>query len=201
MICGGKKQSTTKEFIKKAIAVHGNKYDYNLVNYKNSNLKIKIICSKHGIFEQTPQKHLFGRGCMICGGSKKSTTEEFIKKAIKIYNNKYDYSLVRYKTSKSKIEIICKKHGIFEQTPQKHLFNQGCPICNNKGESKIFNYLTKNNILFTSQHKFENCKHINRLPFDFYLPKYNLCIEYDGVQHFKPVKCFGGKKEFKLTQK
>ena len=96
------KQLSMEEFIKKAKNTHGKKYNYSKVIYKNSVTKIQIICLKHGSFEQTPHGHLRGRGCIKCGhilrGNKKSlSSEEFINKAKKIHNNRYDYSRTTYK--------------------------------------------------------------------------------------------------------
>ena len=107
------KKLTTEEFVKKTKNIHKNKYDYSLVDYKYSKLKVTIICPKHGEFEQIPNAHLMGQGCPKCGGTHKSTTIEFIQKAKLIHDKKYDYSLVDYFGSKSKVIIICNKHGNF----------------------------------------------------------------------------------------
>jgi len=129
------RQLTTKKFIKKAIKIHGNKYNYSLVNYKSSIKNVIIICNIHGQFEQKCANHLIGKGCKVCGhtkttNSQKSNTQEFIKKAQKIHNNQYDYSLVEYKKARDKIKIICNKHNlIFEQTPSNHLSGNKCQIC------------------------------------------------------------------------
>ena len=182
--CGGTMKSNTNKFIEKSNKIHNNKYDYSLVKYINENKKIKIICSEHGIFEQTPNNHLSGkRGYPYCGGTMKSNIIEFIKKSNLIHNNKYDYSLVNYET---KIKIICPEHGFFEQTPHSHLMNHGCPLCQiSKGEEKIKLFLEKNNIIYKKEHKFKDCRYKQPLKFDFYLSDCNICIEYDGEQHFK----------------
>jgi very-short-patch-repair endonuclease len=61
----------------------------------------------------------------------------------------------------------------------------GCPKCNySKGEMKIQLWLEKNRIKFTPQKTFDGCKYRGKLRFDFYIPSKNLCIEYDGEQHF-----------------
>ena len=86
----------TKEFIAKAKAVHGDKYDYSKVNYAKNTTKVTIICKIHGEFEQCPAYHLLGQGCPECGGRRKLTTEEFIEKARKVHGDKYDYSKVNY---------------------------------------------------------------------------------------------------------
>ena len=87
----------TKEFIQKAIKIHGDRYDYSKVNYQGINKKIIIICKIHGEFKQTPASHLKGSNCQTCSGNNKSNTQEFIKKSIQKHGDKYDYSLVDYK--------------------------------------------------------------------------------------------------------
>jgi very-short-patch-repair endonuclease len=130
------------------------------------------------------------------------TNKLFIEQCNIIHNNFYDYSLVNYINNKTKIKIICKEHGIFEQRPDDHLKNHGCPICKeSKGEKEIRNYLINNNIRFESQKKFKKCRYLKPLPFDFYLPDYNLCIEYDGEQHFMLKEFWGGQKEFEKIQR
>ena len=105
------------------------------VNYKNINTKITIICPIHGEFEQILWSHLQGQGCPKCGDERgsqlrKSTTEEFIKKAKAIHGNKYDYSKVEYgKNNMELVCIICPKHGEFWQKPFSHLSGRGCPVC------------------------------------------------------------------------
>ncbi|MFA5733351.1 MAG: hypothetical protein WC934_15300, partial [Acidithiobacillus sp.] len=129
---------TTEEFIKKAKLIHGDKYDYSLVNYTNCYTKVKIICKIHGEFEQIPSDHLSGKGCNKCYGSVKSTTEEFTRKAKLVHGDKYNYSLVNYTGNKIKVKIICKKHGEFEQSPAKHLAGQNCIKCINEKSSKKY---------------------------------------------------------------
>jgi len=117
-------------------------------------------------------------------------TEIFIEKSKNIHcTKKYNYSLVKYKNNKTKVKIICPLHGKFEQYPDNHLSGKGCSKCNkSRGELKIGMILKKNNIKHFIQYKFENCKYKKPLFFDFYLPDHNICIEYDGTQHF--VKSF-----------
>jgi len=146
------------------------------------------------LFEQTAQDHLSGKNCFRCNGSKKLTTEEFIEKAKLIHGNRYDYSSVKYINNYTKINIICKQHGMFVQTPNNHLRNHGCPICNlSKGEKEIQSFLFENEIKFQREKIFEK---LNQKRFDFYLPKYNIAIEYDGIQHFKSIDFFGGEDCF-----
>ena len=185
--CSNCDKKDTENFIKNAKLIHGDKYDYSLVDYKNRENNVKIICKEHGIFNQKPYAHLRGSICLKCYAKNKcDNREDFINRSEKLHNNIYDYSLVKYKISSEKVKIICKKHGIFMQTPCLHLRGCGCKICkNSSGENKITNFLIDNNIIFEREKRFKNCRNIYPLPFDFYLPKYNYCIEYDGKQHFE----------------
>lgn len=128
------KKLTNDEFIAKARIVHGNKYDYSKVNYINNSTKICIICPKHGEFWQTPSNHLSGRGCIFCkkewlGNHRRKNTNDFIEQAKMIHGNKYDYSKVNYINEKTKVCIICPKHGEFWQKPEVHLMGCGCQKC------------------------------------------------------------------------
>lgn len=137
--CGIKKISDSKilsqdDFIKKAKKVHGDKYDYSKVEYKNNRAKITIICPEHGEFEQRANNHLNGCGCPKCGiiknhSKSRKTTKEFIEKAKQVHGDKYDYSKVKYINNSTKVIIVCPVHGEFEQTPEKHLRGHGCQKC------------------------------------------------------------------------
>lgn len=178
----------TSLFIERSNKTHNFKYDYSLVEYINDSTKVKIICKNHGVFLQTPNTHISGSGCPICSGRYNYTLSEFIEKSKKIHNHKYDYTDTNYKNAHTKIKISCKKHGNFYQRPYSHLQGQGCPSCKeSKGEISIFNYLTDNKIKFTRQKTFKGCKNKSLLFFDYYLPEFNLCIEYDGEFHSKPI--------------
>lgn len=261
-----KKLIATEDCVKKFRKIHGDKYDYSEVIYNGSNEKIKIICPVHGVFYQTPNKHLMGRGCPYCSGNIRKTTEQCIADFKKIHGNKYDYSLVRYEANNKKVEIICPTHGIFKQTPSIHLKGCGCPKCGkenssvklskkfalnkdefvsrakkihgdlysydkveyanmkskvlitckvhgdytqtacdhlkgygcpkcklSKLEKEIEHLLQEVGVKFEQQKKFD---WLGRQTLDFYLPDYNIAIECQGIQHFKPVKYFGGNKKF-----
>lgn len=199
--CSKRKKYTTKEWINDAIKVHGHKYDYSLVKYKNKKTKVKIVCTEHGPFEQEACSHLQNHACPKCAGCKISNTKDFIEKSNLIHNSKYNYSKTNYKNAHIKIIITCKKHGDFEQTPNKHLSGRGCPKCSNSlSEIMIEKELLDKNIKFETQKRFKDCKNIRTLPFDFYLPDYNLCIEYDGEQHFRENKIWG-KEKFESCKK
>lgn len=122
--------SKTDLFISRAVEINGDKYDYSLVEFKHSQENIKIICKVHGVFEQQPSNHLMGGGCKACGyDSRSHTLDSFIEKAINIHGTTYDYSLVDFKSSKERVEIVCKEHGVFTQKPNEHLSGRGCQVC------------------------------------------------------------------------
>lgn len=150
------KKSTTDEFVEKAKKIHGDKYDYSLVNYVNNTTPVKIVCPTHGVILQTPKSHLRGNGCQLCGYIKNSekhkkqrepklrkekkrarvfSTEQFIAQAKEIHKEKYDYSKVNYINNHTKVCIICPEHGEFWQTPTNHLMGKGCAKCG--GKTKI----------------------------------------------------------------
>jgi len=154
-------------FIKESIIIHGNKFDYSLVNYTGARTYVKIICPVHGVFEQTPTGHLSGRGCYKCSGKMRKSDENFIKKATIVHNNRYDYSLVNYQGKDKKIKIICPVHGIFEQSAKSHLNGHGCHYC--------FESIKKTNEEFINE-----LEKIHNGRFDYSMTK------YDGA--FKKIK-------------
>lgn len=202
-VCGGTEQITTDSFITRAKEIHNDVYDYSQVIYKKAKVKIKIICPEHGIFKQTPSSHIHQKtGCPKCSKKHQYSTKEFVTKSMEMHGDRYDYGKVEYKNNYTYVTIICDKHGEFKQTPSNHLRGKGCSICGNShSETIISQYLNKHGIDYSHQHKFDDCKHLRRLPFDFYLPEYNTCIEFNGKQHYHIVEFFGGTKGFKQQQK
>ena len=155
------KKYTKEEFIEKAKEVHGNKYDYSKVEYKNSQTKIIIICPIHGEFLQQPYSHLNGNGCPLCVSLKKRTTETFIEKAREVHGDLYDYSKVKYINKRTKVTITCPIHGDFEQCANNHIRGQGCPKCGKKyaQDFRKFNYhsfINESYKRFNNQYDFPN---------------------------------------------
>lgn len=114
--------------------IHGNEYDYSLVDYVSYKKKVKIICKKHGVFNQSPRYHIKGSGCPECGKIKtgnyrRFSKDKFIEESIKTHGNRYDYSKVNYKNTKTNVNIVCENHGVFIQCPSDHLKGRGCPQC------------------------------------------------------------------------
>jgi hypothetical protein len=142
--CGGSNKWTTNQFIKIASGLHKNKYDYSETVYTNNNTKVTIICPIHGKFQQRAADHIRTKhGCAQCSGVNKKSNVNFIKDAIQLHGNKYDYSNANYKNDYTKVIITCQKHGDFLQSPNRHLQGDGCPKCTHKisvPEIKFLNY-------------------------------------------------------------
>ena len=147
------------EFIKRSKAIHGDKYDYSLVEYKNNSTKIKIICPIHGLFEQLPSSHLEGKECYKCGMNKvgdkrRLPFERVLNMAMSVHKNKYDYSKFIFKSVDKKGIITCDIHGDFEQDMYHHVKRkQGCPLCAPKSimEEKFTTFLNNRKIKIISK--------------------------------------------------
>jgi hypothetical protein len=193
------------EFILKARNVHENKYNYDKVTYVNNNQKICIICPDHGEFWQTPKKHIcLKHGCPKCSG-RYLTNEEWVNRFKDTHGNKYDYVKSRVINAKTKICIICPKHGEFWQKPHNHVSGQNCPKCaelSSHQENEIIKILKDMKILFEYRYKnFIWLKSKRKLELDFYIPQFNIAIEVQGKQHFKANQYFGGNNGYEKTIK
>ena len=202
-ICGkekriAKRTDTSENFISRARKVHGDKYDYSRVVYKNSMEKVCIICPTHGEFWQRPVDHLHNHGCAKCSGVGKFSTEEFIKVSNAVHNGYYDYSRVNYVNNRKKVCIICPEHGEFWQQPSHHMNGHGCPKCyKSKLESDIIELLENNSVKYEYNHRYS---FLDNLQLDFYIPELKIAIECQGVQHFAPVKAWGGKEKLEMSK-
>ena len=197
---------TTEEFINKAKAVHGERYDYSKVEYVDNKTKVCIICPIHGVFYQRPLDHLHGHECSECGKkknieSRRKTIETFIDESRKVHGDKYDYSKVKYENTSTKVCIICKEHGEFWQAPYTHLNGHGCPKCAYKGDRQKHIYsqeeiIDKIRSLFGERYSFEKVVYKAMK-----VPIILVCHEKDenGVEHgefsMRPVNIFSSHQE------
>ena len=197
---------TTEEFINKAKAVHGERYDYSKVEYVDNKTKVCIICPIHGVFYQRPLDHLHGHECSECGKkknieSRRKTIETFIDESRKVHGDKYDYSKVKYENTSTKVCIICKEHGEFWQAPYTHLNGHGCPKCAYKGDRQRHIYsqeeiIEKIRSLFGERYSFEKVVYKAMK-----VPIILVCHEKDenGVEHgefsMRPVNIFSSHQE------
>lgn len=156
--CGNMRRSAAlignqESFILRAAATHPDRgYDYREAVYTKSNEKVKIGCKKHGTFWQTPDSHINDKqGCPACGvdritsvnNSRCLSLGEFVDISNGVHDYEYDYSNSIYINSRTPIEIICRKHGSFLQTPNQHMQGSGCPSCaklKSKRELEIFEF-------------------------------------------------------------
>ena len=198
------KKKTFEQFVAEANLKHNNYYDYSESKYINTTTDIKILCPKHGYFNQKPKKHLAGQGCPKCGNLKRANKrtkllEQFIKEAKEIHDDKYDYSLVEYKNCKTKIKIICPKHGIFEQEPGAHIYQkQGCPFCKREkiGELKkkpLEEFIKDAKIKFGDKFNYSLVQYINeRTEVKIICPEHGITIQtplYHLTSEFGCQKC------------
>lgn len=202
-IGSNKRKKSTSDFILESNKIHKNKYDYSLVKYKNANTKVCIVCEKHGMFKQTPNNHIRGRGCPKCGQDKtaisvKSTLIEFVNKATQVHSDKYDYSNIDYYiNNKTKVKIICEKHGMFEQQPNAHILGQGCPRCAvkiSKSEQDIVNYVMSLGV----ENIIQNDRNVlDGLEIDILIPDLRIGIEYNGLYFHREgiIEGIGGGKD------
>lgn len=192
--CG--KNKTTESFKKEIFELYGDRFDLSKIEYINAKTKVTVICKEHGEFEITPDNLLHGRGCpKCCKRNKPYSTEEFVEIAREINKDSIIYDEVDYKDIKTPITLICPIHGRFQQLPTNHLQGHGCPSCNGSIlEKEIFEILKKFNIEFDKQKRFKWLKNKHVLTVDFYLPKLNIAIECQGIQHYQSVDFFGGDK-------
>lgn len=192
------------KFIERATEKYGDKFDYShvLEDFVNSRTPVRIICPTHGQFQQLPNGHLNGtHGCFECGEDVKRdmgrvrrlTTEGFIEKSKAAFGELYDYSQTVYATGTSPVVIVCPEHGPFTIVrAEKHYMSaQGCPSCAKAGsmaEQIILDAIKAHNVVVHKEYAFSDCVSPTsgrKLRFDFYIPSYNIILEYHGEQHFR----------------
>lgn len=140
-------------FLEQAIKVHGDKYDYSLINadnFKDKMTPVPIVCRKHGVFNQAPINHVNAKqGCRKCYEESKRnrtklTREEFIELAKHVHNNFYTYDNLVYHGMKKKVTITCPIHGDFEQIAYDHIKGFKCEKCKyDKNRDTLEGFITK----------------------------------------------------------
>lgn len=179
--------------------------------YQGRRKRVKMLCLIHGIVsKKSPYEVIHGKGCYYCGLEKQAKQQKMPEDIFlqRLYN-KYPHILLNqgYDCITSDANFHCCKCGCDWTDNAGYVLRRGCPICDSTSmEREIGKILTKHNINYKPQFSFADCKDRRVLPFDFYLLDYNLLIEYDGQQHYRPVN-FGGisdneaLRQFKTTQK
>lgn len=189
------KHLTLDELICKFREIHGDTYVYDYVEFVKMKQKVKILCREHGIFMQTPQKHLYGQGCPICGNKRKNKDrtlkyDVFLQRANRKHNFKYIYYYYDIKNEHIMIDIMCPKHGLFPQRIYDHLNGHGCPVCGiqlSNAEIELFDFIKE--LGFSDVVK-SNRTIIKPYEIDIYIPSLKIGIEYNGLKwhsdEFKP---------------
>ena len=197
-----KTKNSEEDVLQRIKEIHGDSLIYDKFKYYGLHKNSIVTCPKHGDFEIPPVRLLKGNGCKKCANEalsrlKTLTTEEFKEKADTIHQGKYIYNKSEYINTKTLICIICPIHGEFWQTPNNHLMGCGCPKCSqSKLENSMLNFLKDNKMTFETQKVFDWLVFEKNMRLDFYLPEYNVAIECQGEQHFKPVDFNGKGDEF-----
>ena len=184
----------------------------NDIQYNSTKSIIKLCCKKHGEFNTTYPTLKLKTGCPDCkkenGRGRRIYDLKYIQDIAK-YNNCKCIS-TKYKGLDNRYDFICENNNHFTTT-LRMLVNDNkkvwcnCKLCNpkriSKAEDIIADYLNENNIFYITEKRFDDCKSDKNRPlrFDFYLPDYNICIEYDGKHHYEPIKYFGGEIVYERT--
>lgn len=195
------KIKSREKFIEEVINKFGNdRFTFNNTEYKGQSEKTIITCKKHGDIEIIPKDFLKTQyGCKKCAYENRFIDiDNLLHRLKEIHGDTYIYNDISYNGMFNDVEIVCKIHGKFKQTPHNHLSGQGCPICNSsKKENIIRELLRKEGIMNIEQKGFDYLKSINPMHLDFYIPSINTAIECQGEQHFRPIDYFGGDEAFK----
>ena len=197
------KKLTTEQWVQQAKEIHGDKFNYINTVYSTAKTRLDINCPEHGLQNMLPHHHLKGYGCGVCGkkqinisNGNQITQEEFIRRG-KLVSENLTFERTIYKSKREDVIITCKLHGDYISKAEMILKGCGCPKCTiSKGEQEVEKWLISKGIEYITQKTFKDCVYKKQLPFDFYLPAYNLCIEYDGKQHYQSVEFFGGQEGF-----
>ena len=189
-----------EDFIKRVHSVNKNIVVKN--TYYGNTTRMDCVCSDCGYKWNTAASQLLsGCNCPKCAATIRAreyymlSQEEFVSR-MSITNPNIKI-LGIYMGSDKKIDCKCLSCGYeWDALPSNLLKGEGCPKCRNShGETIVARYLDSINIKYNVQYRFDDCRYVRPLPFDFYLPDYNACIEYDGEQHYWPIDFAGRGKE------
>ena len=176
------------DWISRFKTVHGDTYDYSRTVFSGYKTPVLIVCKEHGDFMQTPDNHYRGRqGCPKCKGARIRTAKqlrvsEFIERATLVHKGRFTYVDKQFSNMLTgQVEIICREHGSFFQTPTNHLAGKiGCRKCvdkQSKGEDALFAFIngltyaeSRNRSILTGQKEL-----------DVYVPSKQIAVEYCGM--------------------
>lgn len=191
--CGGTNPLTQEQVISKCREVHGDRYDYSKVIYIGAMRRIEIICKEHGSFWQIFVNHINGSGCKKCFKNHLLTQEEFIQKAKEVHGDLYDYSYAVYKDGRSKISIVCKNHGSFEQKASSHIQGIGCRKCGGTHPLTQDEFIDKAKEVHGDRYDYSKAEYKN------YTTKVSIICKQHGSFVQKPADHLSGKGCFKCS--
>ena len=195
------KKYNSELFIQESTKIHNNKYDYSNIIWKNTGIKVKIICNEHGEFEQRPSNHLMGKGCSYCSGVGRITKTIFLERAHKIHGDKYDYIISNNEVWNTKnIEIKCKVHGIFTQTPNNHLKGTGCPNCCKNAKITNEKFLERSKKIHGDKYDYSNVEYIHITKPVKIICKVHGEFEQTPREHFSGCGCYKCANRIITTQ-
>ena len=177
--------------------------------YTGVDEELEFICCEGHYWKTTYDRFVRIKvKCLTCNNKLLANNQklpfEEVEDRINIEGYELQSKKEEYENTSSLLLIKCPKGHIYKCSLDNfHGKGHRCPICNenpSKGEKKIESFLSENDVKFVKQKTFKDCKYINVLRFDFYLPEHNLIIEFDGRQHYNPVDFFGGKEGFEEGQ-
>lgn len=199
-LCWDRKLWSHERFIEEVEKQVGDEYTV-LGKYRGANTKVKM---KHEVcgyeYQIKPSTFLrLGTRCARCSKSYSPTTEEFNERIFSIVGDEYLF-LSEYVNSVTRMEVYHKRCGQTYSTTPSMFINAGVRCTNcfiSSGEADIERALTDRKVRYVREKSF---KSLGRYRYDFYLPDYHYCIEFDGEQHYKPVKYWGGASNYRRIQ-
>jgi hypothetical protein len=195
------KKYNSELFIQESTKIHNNKYDYSNIIWKNTGIKVKIICNEHGEFEQRPSNHLMGKVCSYCSGVGRITKTIFLERAHKIHGDKYDYIISNNEVRNTKnIEIKCKVHGIFTQTLNNHLKGTGCPNCCKNAKITNEKFLERSKKIHGDKYDYSNVEYIHITKPVKIICKVHGEFEQTPREHFSGCGCYKCANRIITTQ-
>ena len=150
---------TTDEFVSRAKAIYGNKYDYSKTIYRSQKYKVRIICPQHGEFSILPNNFLHGHKCPTCSNRQRITQSVFIERSNIIHKGRYDYSKVVYERQDKPVKIICPIHGVFLQKPEQHLSGCGCQKCFATPKSNTKEFISKAKKIYGNKYDYSKVEY------------------------------------------
>ncbi len=175
-------------------------------DYVNNIAPLDFICKNHldhGVQHITwaTVQSSTAYGCVYCHYNRlrrdrQMGIQEFKKRVYQMVGGEYQVVGSKYINNSTPIEMYHSTCGhTYKVQPGLFLVGRRCAYCyQSKGEMQIATILTNSKIIFITQHTFDDCKYQQKLRFDFYIPSYNTCIEYQGIQHYQPID-FANKGE------